>query len=80
MIISFNYNNIILLLIYLFIPLVSTGRLPSMLVYEVEEGTQRRHIVALNTFHATKLRKQLPSYTKLHIYNDHTFTATHIKG
>lgn len=51
-----------------------------MLVFELEEGTQRRHIVALNTFHATKLRKQLTSYIKLHIYNDHTFTATHIKG
>ena len=44
------------------------------------EGTHKRHIVAMNTVHATKLRKQLTNYTKLHVYNDHTFTATHIKG
>jgi hypothetical protein len=56
------------------------GNLPSTLVYEISEGNHIRHVVAVSFAHAQKLRKQLSHYTKLHIYNDHTFTATHIKG
>ena len=62
---------------------VDTGadeRIPSTLVYEITDAPNKiRHIVAVTTTHAVKLRRRYPHAKKLHIYNDHCFTATHIK-
>ncbi len=57
----------------------ASGRFLSTVVFEVQDGEHKKHIVALNPAHANRLRKQLQRYTKLHIYNDHTFIAQHIK-
>ena len=55
-------------------------RIPSTLVFEVEDSPNKlRHIVAVTPVHAIKLRRRYPHAKKLHIYNDHCFTATHIK-
>ena len=55
-------------------------RIPSTLVYEITDSTSKvRHIVAVTPAHAVKLRRRYPQAKKLHIYNDHCFTATHIK-
>lgn len=55
-------------------------RIPSTLVYEISDSPNKvRHIVAVTTAHAAKLRRRYPQAKKLHIYNDHCFTATHIK-
>ena len=54
-------------------------RIPSTLVFEVKEATRVRNIVALSTAHANKLRRHFHHAQKLHIYNDHTFIAEHIK-
>ena len=55
-------------------------RIPSTLVFEVADTpTKLRHIVAVTPVHAGKLRRQFPHARKLHIYNDHCFTAIHIK-
>ena len=62
---------------------ISSGadeRIPSTLVFEVEDSpNQLRHIVAVTPVHAVKLRRRYPHAKKLHVYNDHLFTATHIK-
>ena len=47
-------------------------------MFEVTEKGHKKHFVAMNPPHAARLKKQLGRYKKLHIYNDHTFTAKHI--
>ena len=54
-------------------------RIPSLLVFEVSDSITIRHIVALSTAHAGKLRRHFSNAKKLHIYNDHCFVATHFK-
>lgn len=54
-------------------------RIPSTLVFEVKDAIRTRHIVALSKTHASKLRKQFVNAHKLHIYNDHSFVASHMK-
>ena len=51
---------------------------PSTALGQVEEG-EGRHLMAPNMITATKLRKRMPHAKKLHIFNDHTFIATHFK-
>ena len=54
-------------------------RIPSTLVFEVKDSIRTKHIVALSTAHANKLRRHFSHAQKLHIYNDHCFVATHLK-
>lgn len=61
-------------------PVTENGRFLSTLVFEIKDNDHKRHIVATDLAQANRLRKQLNNYTKLHIYNDHTFIAIHIKG
>ncbi len=50
-----------------------------MLVFEVNDSIKVRHIVALSTAHASKLRRHFSNAKKLHIYNDHSFIASHLR-
>ncbi len=50
-----------------------------MLIFEVNDAFKVQYIVALSTAHARNLRRHFTEAKKLHIYNDHTFMATHLK-
>jgi len=57
--------------------LAADDRIPSTLVFEIEEGSGRvNHIMAMSAPHAIKLRQKYKSAKKLHIYNDHIFLAS----
>ena len=49
-------------------------------MFEIKDGHHLQHRVALNMEQARYLRKQHPKAKKLHIYQDHTFTAVHMYG